>query len=213
MPGVDRESHRGLGARETGGTAGEVARAFGAWAFAVWYKAKGTQGCRCCVGEVKGGTKPPEQNRPGKEAARTEVDTKDPHHALKNLTRISILTDVTLMLAWSAEEAGRIIETYKIFEHKPPDLIMEKQENSPYQKLVNALTSIRSINRTDAMTLLTSFGSLEKIVRASPETLGLCPGLGPQKASRLHKVLHQPFLRDGTVKGKGKGKGKSSLKH
>ncbi|XP_069684695.1 DNA excision repair protein ERCC-1 isoform X2 [Periplaneta americana] len=142
-----------------------------------------------------------------------QVDTKDPHHALKNLTRISILTDVTLMLAWSAEEAGRIIETYKIFEHKPPDLIMEKQENSPYQKLVNALTSIRSINRTDAMTLLTSFGSLEKIVRASPETLGLCPGLGPQKASRLHKVLHQPFLRDGTVKGKGKGKGKSSLKH
>jgi DNA excision repair protein ERCC-1 len=59
----------------------------------------------------------------------------DPHHALKNLTRISILTDVTLMLAWSAEEAGRIIETYKIFENKPPDMIMEKQESSPYQKV------------------------------------------------------------------------------
>ncbi|KDR11226.1 hypothetical protein L798_14396, partial [Zootermopsis nevadensis] len=123
-----------------------------------------------------------------------QVDTKDPHHALKNLTRISILTDVTLMLAWSAEEAGRIIETYKIFENKPPDMIMEKQESSPYQKLMSALTTIRSINRTDATTLLTTFGSLEKILRATPETLGLCPGLGPQKANRLHKVLHQPFL-------------------
>jgi DNA excision repair protein ERCC-1 len=40
------------------------------------------------------------------------------------------------MLAWSAEEAGRIIETYKIFENKPPDMIMEKQESSPYQKVL-----------------------------------------------------------------------------
>ncbi|XP_023715695.1 DNA excision repair protein ERCC-1 isoform X2 [Cryptotermes secundus] len=133
-----------------------------------------------------------------------QVDTKDPHHAIKNLTRISILTDVTLMLAWSADEAGRIIETYKIFENKPPDMIMEKQEGSPYQKLVSALTTVRSINRTDATVLLRTFGSLEKIIKATPETLGLCPGLGPQKANRLHKVLHQTFLRESGVKGKVK---------
>jgi hypothetical protein len=48
------------------------------------------------------------------------------------------------MLAWSAEEAGRIIETYKIFENKPPDMIMEKQEGSPYQKvLMNVLDQRR----------------------------------------------------------------------
>ena len=40
------------------------------------------------------------------------------------------------MLAWSAEEAGRIIETYKIFENKPPDMIMEKQESGSYQKVL-----------------------------------------------------------------------------
>jgi hypothetical protein len=28
------------------------------------------------------------------------------------------------------KEAGKIIETYKVFEHKPPDLIMGKQENN-----------------------------------------------------------------------------------
>jgi len=73
---------------------------------------------------------------------------------------------------------------------------------------VSALTTIRSINRTDATTLLTTFGSLEKILRATPEMLGLCPGLGPQKANRLHKVLHQPFLRGSTVKGKVKSMSK-----
>nr|CAD7443210.1 unnamed protein product [Timema bartmani] len=127
-----------------------------------------------------------------------QVDIKDPHHALKNLVRICILADLTLMLAWSAEEAGKIIETYKMYENKPPDLIMERMDklSSPHQRLVSVLTSIRSINRTDATTLLSTFGSLERLLRASPETLALCPGLGPSKAARLHKVLHQPFLRD-----------------
>jgi hypothetical protein len=33
---------------------------------------------------------------------------------------------MTLMLAWNEAEAGRILETYKLFENKPPDMIMEK---------------------------------------------------------------------------------------
>ncbi|XP_071537187.1 DNA excision repair protein ERCC-1-like [Panulirus ornatus] len=123
------------------------------------------------------------------------VDVKDPHHELKQLTKISVMADMTLMLAWSQEEAGRIIEVYKMFEHKPPDLIMEKQDTNPYSMLIDALTSVKSINRTDAMTLLSNFGSLEKIVEASEEELSFCPGLGPQKASRLHRVLHQAFRK------------------
>ncbi len=43
-----------------------------------------------------------------------QVDVKDPHHALKQLMRICILAELTLMLAWSAEEAGTMIETYKV---------------------------------------------------------------------------------------------------
>lgn len=60
---------------------------------------------------------------------------KDPHHALKHLTRICLLADLTLMVAWSPEEAGRIIETYKIYQNKPPDMIMEKQEADPHLKV------------------------------------------------------------------------------
>ena len=52
------------------------------------------------------------------------------------------MADMTLMLAWSPEEAGRIIETYKIFEFKPPDLIMEKQEDNPYSMVLPLLFSI-----------------------------------------------------------------------
>ncbi|XP_015524524.2 DNA excision repair protein ERCC-1 isoform X1 [Neodiprion pinetum] len=131
-----------------------------------------------------------------------QVDVAEPHHSLKHLTRICILADLTLMLAWNAEDAGKIIETYKIYENKPPDMIMERGNVSSHEKLINALTSVRSVNKTDAMTLLSTFGSVEKVVKASSEALGLCPGFGLQKAIRLHKTLHEPFLRDSRLHSK-----------
>ncbi|OAD61645.1 DNA excision repair protein ERCC-1 [Eufriesea mexicana] len=124
-----------------------------------------------------------------------QVDIAEPQHALKHLTRICILADLTLMLAWNAEDAGKIIETYKIYENKPPDAIMERSETAPYQKLVNALTTIRSVNKTDATTLLSTFGTLNELIKSQPNILALCPGIGLQKAERIHKTLHEPFLR------------------
>ena len=124
-----------------------------------------------------------------------QVDISEPHHALKQLMRICILSELTLILAWNHDEAGKILETYKTFESKAPDMIMEKSNPDPYSKLIDALTSVKSVNKTDAVTLLTTFGSLENIVKASIEDLTLCPGFGPQKAQRLHKVLHQTFKR------------------
>nr|CAG4652104.1 EOG090X0BTB [Triops cancriformis] len=124
-----------------------------------------------------------------------QVDIKDPHHPLKELTKICLLADLTLMVAWSPEEAGKMIETYKIFEHKPPDLIMEKPDTNSSAKVVDALTTIKSVNRTDAATLLSNFHTLANILQASEEDLSLCPGIGPLKASRLYRVLHEDFKK------------------
>ncbi|CAA9997701.1 unnamed protein product [Nesidiocoris tenuis] len=124
-----------------------------------------------------------------------QVDMPDPHHNLKHLTRICLLTDMTLMLAWSPEEAAKILQVYKQFEHKPPDMIMEKRESDMRIKLMSALTSIRSINKTDAATLLNNYGSLENIMNTTAHSLALCPGLGQQKANRLYNALHTPFLK------------------
>lgn len=124
-----------------------------------------------------------------------QVDVKDPHHALKELARICIMADCTLILAWSPEEAGRYLETYKSYEKKPADLLKEQVEKDYLSKVTDCLTTVKSVNKTDAITLLSTFSSLEGIINASKEELVLCPGLGPQKAKRLHDVLHQPFLK------------------
>ncbi|XP_055841484.1 DNA excision repair protein ERCC-1 [Episyrphus balteatus] len=125
-----------------------------------------------------------------------QVDIPEPHKALKSLTRISLLADLTLMLAWNAEEAGKIIETYKLFENKPPDMIMERPDADPHAKLVTALTNIKPVNKTDAVSLLQNFGSLANIINASQDRLSLVTGLGPRKAKKLYETLNAPFLNE-----------------
>ncbi|XP_013108211.1 DNA excision repair protein ERCC-1 [Stomoxys calcitrans] len=123
-----------------------------------------------------------------------QVDTPEPQGAIKSLTRISLLADLTLMLAWNAEEAGKMIETYKLFEKRPPDWIMERVDSNPHQKLCAALTNIKPVNKTDAVTLLQNFGNLENLINASEDRLSQVIGLGPRKAKKLYKTLQEPFL-------------------
>ncbi|XP_067878106.1 DNA excision repair protein ERCC-1 isoform X2 [Heterodontus francisci] len=124
-----------------------------------------------------------------------QVDVKDPHHELKELAKICLLADCTLILAWSCEEAGRYLETYKVFENKPSDILKERVESDFLSKVTDCLTTVKSVNKTDSLTLLSTFKSLRNVILASQEELSLCPGLGPQKARRLFEAFHEPFLR------------------
>lgn len=122
-------------------------------------------------------------------------DVNDHQSALKELTKLSIINNLSLILAWSAEEAGRYVETYKSFEHKPPDLIRERVGEDFLSQVTNVLTQVRGVNRTDVVTLLSRFGSLKGVVRGAMEgeEVGLCPGFGEVKARRLRDVFSQPF--------------------
>ncbi|CAM9642657.1 unnamed protein product [Lampetra planeri] len=124
-----------------------------------------------------------------------QVDVKDPHQALKELAKMCILAECTLILAWSPEEVARYLETYKAYENKPADLLKERVEQDYLSRMTDCLTTIKSVNKTDVITLLNTFGSLANIMEASKEDLSLCPGLGPRKARSLSSVFHEPFLK------------------
>uniref|UniRef100_A0A182J1J9 DNA excision repair protein ERCC-1 n=1 Tax=Anopheles atroparvus TaxID=41427 RepID=A0A182J1J9_ANOAO len=124
-----------------------------------------------------------------------QIDIQEPQNALKHLTRICLLADLTLMLAWNPEEAGRIVEKYKLFENRPPDWIMERAEKYPHEKIVRALTSIKPVNQTDAMILLQNYGTLGKLINTSEEKLSMCSGLGPRKVKKLHKTFNENFRK------------------
>jgi len=119
---------------------------------------------------------------------------------LKELAKACILASVTLMCAWSFEEAGRIIDMYKMYEFTQDDMISGRQEGtetkSRFNSVVEALSSAKTVSKTDAVSLISLFGSLAKINTVSKEELSICPGMGPLKASKLRGVLDRPFKRD-----------------
>ncbi|KAJ1964432.1 ssDNA endonuclease and repair protein rad10 [Dispira parvispora] len=122
------------------------------------------------------------------------VDVEDNQSSLRELQHMAVQRQLTTILAWSSEEAGRYIESFKAFENKPPDSIREKVEDAYFPRLTDCLTSVRSVNKTDVVTLASNFDSFYNIAKATPQELSLCPGFGEQKTQRLRDALTQPFV-------------------
>lgn len=93
------------------------------------------------------------------------------------------------------------LETYKTSDNKSPEILMEKQLANdkgtvgPYECVVEAVAGVKKITKPDAISLIASFDSLERIIKATPEKLALCQGLGPTKAEQLHSLFSKPFIR------------------
>jgi len=123
------------------------------------------------------------------------VDTDDCVRPLEAVTKAALRNGLTLLLAWSPEEAARWLETLKAYENKPADAIQERVDADYFSRLTAALTVVKGVNRTDVATVGRRFGSLANLLSASMEDLSSCPGLGPTKVARLHDAFHQPFRR------------------
>ncbi|GAA6017689.1 hypothetical protein JCM11491_001169 [Sporobolomyces phaffii] len=130
-----------------------------------------------------------------------QCDADNHTAAMRELTKICIVNNYTLLVAWSAQEVGRYLETYKQFERKPPDLIKERVDDSYMAHVTSALTSVRGVNKTDVTTLVSNFGSFAKIVNAPSASLSDLPGLGDKKVKRLRDAFTGGF----TIKKKKKG--------
>lgn len=62
------------------------------------------------------------------------------------------------MCLGSSEEVGRYLEVLKAFEHKSADLIRERTSAIYLDRVTEVLTSIKPVNKTDALTLITNYG-------------------------------------------------------
>lgn len=123
------------------------------------------------------------------------VDVEDVIKPLLEVTRTALLHDCTLLCAWSLEECGRYLETIKVYENKSADIIQGQTDTDYLSRLTHALTTVRHVNKTDVVTLGSTFGSLSHIMDASMEDLARCPGIGERKVKRLYDTFHEPFKR------------------
>lgn len=142
----------------------------------------------------------------------TMVDTQNHEESLKELSKTSLINNLTLILCWSAQEAGRYLELYKSYEHASPQSIRAHQATSYSEKLVEFITVPRSINKTDALSLVSSFGSVRAAVNARPEEIGEITGWGERKVQRWCGTVHENFrLKKAAKRGVGLGRAESSM--
>lgn len=123
----------------------------------------------------------------------TMVDIHNHEDSLKELSKTSLINNLTLILCWSAQEAARYLELFKSYEHAAPTSIRAHQATSYRDKLVEFITVPRSINKTDAVGIVSAFGSIRAAVNARPEEIGAITGWGEKKVQRWCETVRQPF--------------------
>ena len=142
----------------------------------------------------------------------TMVDIQNHEESLKELSKTSLINNLTLILCWSAQEAGRYLELYKSFEHASPTSIRAHQATSYSEKLIEFITVPRSINKTDALSLVSAFGSVRAAVNARPEEIGEITGWGEKKVERWVGTVRENFrVRKAAKRGPGLGKEETSI--
>ncbi|OAA51622.1 mating-type switching protein swi10 [Metarhizium rileyi] len=123
----------------------------------------------------------------------TMVDIPNHEDCLRELSKTSLVNNVTIILCWSAAEAGRYLELYKSYENASFAAIRGQQASSYAEKLVDFVTVPRSLNKSDAVALVANFGSLKNAINAEQEQLGMISGWGGIKVKRWSAAIEEPF--------------------
>lgn len=123
------------------------------------------------------------------------VDLDYNQSVLEEIANIAIGNDLTLILSWSFREAGRYLETYKIYESKGPETLKGRPKEDFPAQAVNSFCTMRGVNKTDVQVMLQNFGSVKAAIRSTMEELSLCVGVGEKKVKRLLHTFCEPFRK------------------
>lgn len=133
------------------------------------------------------------------------VDIPNHEDPLKELSKTSIINNLTLFLCWSAPEAAHYLELFKSSEYAQPTAIRTQQAQSYKESLVEFVTTPRTINKSDAASLISTFGSLQNAVNAQPEVLSAVPGWGEKKVQQWCNAVRENFRVETTKKATAAG--------
>ena len=125
------------------------------------------------------------------------VDMEDYTKHMQEVSLLASARECTLMVGCKPEEVARYLESYKVFENKPASAIQERVEGEHVPQVTDLLTSIRSVNKTDVLTLMGNFRCLADVMKASPEALATCIGFGEKKVRRVYDHFHSPLRSAG----------------
>ncbi|KAK9479894.1 restriction endonuclease type II-like protein [Lipomyces japonicus] len=122
------------------------------------------------------------------------VDIENHAESIKELTKTSVVNDITIFLAWSSVEAGYYISQFGVLKSAAPTFIQGTQKEDYGTRMVNVLTSIRGVNKSDAASLISTFGSIKLAVGDGGRTASNISGWGDVKVNRFRRAITEPFV-------------------
>lgn len=127
------------------------------------------------------------------------VDIDSPQEVLRGLLVLCLKNDLSMVVAWSFEEAGNYIACLKTNElaRLKVELSIQGVKKGDFKSnVVNTLTTVRAVNKTDVANLLANCKSFKEIVLRSTRENGLAGihGLGERKIHNLHAAFAEPFI-------------------
>ncbi|KFG64304.1 DNA repair protein rad10 subfamily protein [Toxoplasma gondii RUB] len=122
------------------------------------------------------------------------VDLEVPDAALAQVTLLAFHHCFSLLLGTCLQECAGVLQLLKAYEKKPADTLLAKLDAKHCNRVLETLTAISPLNKTDVLTLASAFGNVKNILLASRQALERCPGIGEKKARRILKVVRQPFF-------------------
>ena len=130
-----------------------------------------------------------------------QVDVDDSEPPLTEVTTACFTNGWTLLLGWSVDEIGRWLELFKVMESKGKESLEGAAADAGDEERVrDALGVVKGVNKTDVAVLMSTFGSLTALARASEAELLACVGMGAKKVKRLRTAFNQPFISSQAVR-------------
>mmetsp|Transcript_17877 Transcript_17877/g.17612 ORF Transcript_17877/g.17612 Transcript_17877/m.17612 type:complete len:167 (+) Transcript_17877:99-599(+) len=94
--------------------------------------------------------------------------------------------EIKLLLAWSQDECAKYIQIIRTYQNKGTSLLEENKKHKTQEDLaIDSLTSIKSITKRDAKTLLKNYGSIAEIIKADHDEFINHEGIGKTKVDNL----------------------------
>ncbi|KAK9433424.1 restriction endonuclease type II-like protein [Lipomyces doorenjongii] len=124
----------------------------------------------------------------------TVVDIENHEESIKELTKTGVVNNLAVILSWSAQEAGHYISLFGALKSAPPTAIQASQKEDYSIRIVDLLTSIRGVNKNDAASLISTFGSLKNAVNDGGKTISDIGGWGDAKVRRFRVAITEPFV-------------------
>ena len=114
--------------------------------------------------------------------------------ALTDINELCLESDFVLILCWSDMEAAQYLQAVGSACATSIDFVRAPKESAgPMPTFIDALTTLPSVRRNDAVRIGNEFGTPAAALLATAEDLGKIAGVGPKKSALLRRVFDAPL--------------------